>query len=119
MDLKTRPQSWDGRQARGPVRVHIEELVLHGFASGDRRRIAAAVELELARLMGEGGRPGWRENPPALDRMAGGTIRVKAGAKPEAAGTDIARAVVRSLRQHARASAVARAVGPRAGGRRP
>jgi hypothetical protein len=35
------------------VELHIEELVLHGFAPGDRHRIADAVQAELARRLGE------------------------------------------------------------------
>lgn len=101
------------------VKVHIEELVLHGFAPGDRYRIASAVERELARLMGEGGLPGSPGNPLTLGRINGGAFKVTAGAKPQAAGTEIARAVFRSLRQHASASAG----GPRTrlgiGGRHP
>jgi len=39
------------------VEVHIEELVLHGYAPQDRYRIAAAVETELVRLFTEKGVP--------------------------------------------------------------
>jgi len=110
--VKTAPQPVDGGQARHSstvtrhsVGVHIEELVLHGFAPGDRHRIAAAVESELARLMSEGGLPGLQGGPLTLDRINGGAFKVKAGAKPQTAGADIARAVFRSLRLHAMASA--------------
>ncbi len=99
------PQIADGRQARGSVKIHIEELVLQGFAPGDRHRIAAAVEQELVRLMSEGGLPRLQGNPLTLGRIKGGAFKVTAGAKPQAAGTEIAQAVFRSLRQHARASA--------------
>jgi hypothetical protein len=85
--------------------VHIGELVLHGFAPGDRHRIAGAVEHELARLMSAEDAPRWRVNPPALDRVEGGAFRIKPGARPEAAGAEIARAVFGSLRQHAGAQA--------------
>jgi hypothetical protein len=101
------------------VKVHIEELVLHGFAPGDRHRIASAVESELTRLMSEGGLPLWQQNPPPLERIAGGTFQVKAGAKPQTAGTEIARAVFRSLRQSSKAAASALRTRPGLGGRRP
>lgn len=39
------------------VEIHIEELVLHGYAPQDRYRIAAAVEAELVRLFTEKGLP--------------------------------------------------------------
>ena len=39
------------------VELHIEELVLHGFAPGDRYRIGEAVERELQRLLTVQGAP--------------------------------------------------------------
>ena len=36
---------------RGPIHLHIDELVLHGFNPADRHQIADAVERELARLL--------------------------------------------------------------------
>lgn len=115
--MKTAQQSEEARRGRNSVKVHIDELVLHGFAASDRYRIAQAVERELTRLIDEGGPPGWRQNPPVLDRMVGGTFHVKAGAKPQAAGTEIAQAVFRSLQQHARASARPPLTRPGLGGR--
>ena len=94
----------------GVTKIHIEELVLHGFAASDRHRIAGEVERELSRLMGEGRLAGFRENL-TLERMNGGTFKVEAGAKAQAAGTQIARAVFRGLGQSSRAR-------PGAGGRR-
>ena len=35
------------------LNLHIEELVLHGFAPGDRYRIGEAVQQELTRLFAE------------------------------------------------------------------
>ena len=95
------------------VQVEIGELVLHGFAPGDRHKIAAAVESELARLMSKAGVQGLGKNSLTLGRINGGAFRVTAGAKPQAAGAEIARAVFRGLRQSARASA--RAHGAQAG----
>ena len=83
------------------IHVHIDELVLHGLAPGDRRQIVIALEQELARLLGEQGVRRWRPTSVALERVNAGAFRVKAGARPEAAGTQIARAVFRSLRHHA------------------
>jgi len=83
---------------RQSLKVHIEELVLHGFAPGDRRRIAQAVETELTRLLGGGGAR-WAQSPPALERISGGAFKVELGSKPQAAGKQVAQAVYRSLRQ--------------------
>jgi hypothetical protein len=116
--MKTAQQPAEGRRASDSVKVHIDELVLHGFSPADRHRIANAVELELTRLMGDGSPPRWGQNPLAVDRMKAGTFRVQAGAKPQAAGTEIARAVYRSLRQLAGISASAPRTRPGIGGRR-
>jgi hypothetical protein len=117
--MKITPRPPDARQARGPVEVHIEELVLHGFPPGDRHRIASALVHELQRLIGESGLPGFPENRPAPRRINGGAFKVEAGAKPQAAGVEIARAVFRGLRQHTRASAHAPATRFGKGGVRP
>ncbi len=84
------------------VDLHIEELVLHGFPSRDRHRIADAMRLELMRLLRAGGaQQGLGKASLASDRIAGGSFRVKADGTPQAAGQEIARAVFRSLRQSA------------------
>jgi len=35
------------------IHLHIEELVLHGFAPGDRHQISEAMQQELTRLISE------------------------------------------------------------------
>jgi hypothetical protein len=87
------------QRARRSVKVKIDELVLHGFASGDRNRIAAAVEGELTRLIGEGGRLRVAQNALPLGRIDGGAFTVKAGSRPQSTGTQIAQALYRSLQQ--------------------
>ena len=49
---------------RPDIEITIDELVLHGFHPGDKRRIARAVETELGRLMA-------REEAPALLQSGG------------------------------------------------
>jgi hypothetical protein len=41
------------------IELHIDRLVLDGFAPGDRHRIADALRIELARLLVERGMPSW------------------------------------------------------------
>jgi hypothetical protein len=101
------------------VELHIEELVLHGFAAHDRHRIAAAVELELTRLFSAEGNQARLANPAAIARLNGGTFQIKAGSKPQEAGAQIARAVFRSLSNHAGASAAATDTRSKQGGGRP
>jgi hypothetical protein len=101
------------------VDLHIEELVLHGFAARDRGRIAAAVESELARLLSAGSAQALLGNPAGLESLNGGVFEVKAGAQPQDAGKQIARAVFRGLENRAGASASpSRARGAQGGGKR-
>lgn len=77
------------------IRVHIEELVLHGFAANDRYAIADALEHELSRLLavdfatplisftGNSDRP----------RVDAGTFHAQSDAKPNSIGAQIAQAV--------------------------
>ena len=75
------------------VDLHIEEVVLHGFASG--YRIGDALERELSRLFTEQGTPPVREG--YIGRLDGGAFEAKPDSTPEATGTLVARAVYRSL----------------------
>jgi len=79
------------------VSVHIEKLVLHGYPSADRRRIAAAVEQELARLIREQSVSQLPRNPVSLDSVNAGTIRLRATSTAEATGTGIGGAIYQSL----------------------
>jgi hypothetical protein len=87
------------------VNIRIDELVLRGFAAADRGRIARAVEQELARLLSAGNLRGLRESPPSVERVYGGTFRVKAGSSAQTTGEQIAQAVHRGLRGQVRAIA--------------
>jgi len=101
------------------VELHIEELVLHGFAARDRLRIADAVQVELARLLRAEGKQSALANPVGIARLNGGAFEMKAGSKPQEAGTQIARAVFRSLSNHAGAPAAATSTRSRHGGGKP
>lgn len=72
--------------------LHIGELVLHGVEPGDRERLAADIERELARLLTEGGLPA------AVLSEGGGTVHLDgaalalpAGSPPAELGAAIAR----------------------------
>jgi hypothetical protein len=73
----------DRRGIPPSIRVHIEELVLHGFPAAGARRIADGLGVELTRLFGSTGLP------PAMSAAHGAPI-VDAGtihaATPQAAG---------------------------------
>ncbi|HET6976762.1 MAG TPA: hypothetical protein VFI24_10595 [Pyrinomonadaceae bacterium] len=83
------------------VELHIEELVLHGFAAGDRHAIAAAVERELSRLLmvqfaAHGLPRSFAENSEQA-RLDAGTFNVAPSANSEAIGGQIAQTVHQGL----------------------
>ncbi|MEI2579944.1 hypothetical protein [Scytonema sp. PRP1] len=81
------------------IELHIEELVLHGFARQDRYRIGDAIQQELTRLLNEQGVPPSVAGSGEIARLDAGTFEVKAGAKPEAIGVQVAQAIYGGLGQ--------------------
>ena len=79
------------------VELHIEELVLRGFAPGDRHRIGEAVERELARLFDEQGVPTSLPWASDVARLDGGAFEVAHGSKSEAVGVQVAQAIYGGL----------------------
>ncbi len=82
---------------RPNVNLHIEELVLEGFAPADRHLIGAAVESELARLFAEQGVPPNLNQSASVATLDGGSFNVASGAKPQAVGENVARSVFGGL----------------------
>ena len=76
------------------IEVHIQELVLNGFAPGDRHRISAAVEQELTRLISTQPDSSTWSKIISLDCVDGGAIRIAKSAKPGTVGAQIAGAVL-------------------------
>ncbi len=81
------------------VELHIEELVLHGFAAADRYRIGETAERELARLFAEEGVPAALTSGLDVQHLDAGTFHVAAHSKAEAVGAEVARAVYGGLKQ--------------------
>lgn len=79
--------------SRPSVELHIEELVLHGFAPGDRYAIGDAVEREIARLLGEQGFPISLRSKSQVDEISGATFNAAHNATPGVIGRQIAQAV--------------------------
>jgi len=79
------------------VELQIDELILHGLPSGQRDRIAAAVEAELQRLVDEGGLPPSLAAGGRLPQMQVDDLQVAAGAKPGAVGAQIAASIYNNL----------------------
>jgi hypothetical protein len=81
------------------LELHIEELVLHGFARGDRDRISAALQQELTRLFTEQGIPTTLAQAGQMQHLhlSGGTFEMGNGMKPEVAGIQIAQSIYGGL----------------------
>lgn len=75
------------------IELHIEELVLHGFAPGDRYLIGEAVERELARLFIEQDVPPSFAHNIEAARIDAGAFHVVPDSKAEAVGVAVAQAV--------------------------
>jgi hypothetical protein len=78
---------------RPSINLHIEELVLHGFAPGDRHRISEAVQQELTRLLSEQPISPAFSKSSSMDQIDGGEFRIANPAKPAAIGDQIAGAI--------------------------
>lgn len=80
------------------VELHIEELMLHGFAPGDRYRVGEAVERELQRLLAEQGAPDLLNGSVVLARIDAGSFNLDQNAKSEMIGAQVAQAIYSGLR---------------------
>ena len=81
------------------IEIHIDELVLYGFAPADRWRIGQAIEHALTRLFAEQGLPPTLSIGGELARIDGGAFHVAAGTAAEGLGAQVAQAVYGGLRQ--------------------
>ena len=81
------------------IELHIEELVLHGFSTSDRYRIAEALKYELVGVISGGGVRQNLINGRAIAVLDGGSFQVGQGSKPETTGAQIARAVYGGMKK--------------------
>jgi len=81
------------------IEIHIDELVLYGFAPADRWRIGQAIEHALTRLFAEQGLPPALAMGGELARIDGGAFHVTTGTAAEGLGAQVAQAVYGGLRQ--------------------
>jgi hypothetical protein len=83
--------------------LHIRELVIEGFPSGEGRAIVAALEHELGRLLADrtapfaDARSDRGSQDLTVDRLDAGTVMRPPDASPRAVGQSAARAIVRRL----------------------
>ncbi|MEN6575314.1 MAG: hypothetical protein ABFD90_03140 [Phycisphaerales bacterium] len=79
------------------VELHIEELVLHGFAPGDRHPIQEAMRTELERLFTERGSPQVFSHGDERSHLDAGEFRLAADPRSETIGRQIAQSLFSSL----------------------
>lgn len=79
------------------IELHIEELVLHGFAPGQRYQVAAGLQMELNRLFAEKGLPASFNGGFHIDQLNAGSFLANDTADNTSAGNRIAGAVYNSF----------------------
>uniref|UniRef100_A0A7V4G691 Uncharacterized protein n=1 Tax=Desulfobacca acetoxidans TaxID=60893 RepID=A0A7V4G691_9BACT len=77
--------------------VHIDTLVLQGFAPAQANAVARSLERELARLLAQGERPFAPAYAGDIPRLDGGRISLAHDASPRAIGAQLARALYGGL----------------------
>ena len=79
------------------VELHIEELILHGFAPGDLHHIAESMQSELSRLLNERGSDWLPPQEVEIPRLDGGAFEIGPQSKPESTGVQVANAIYQSM----------------------
>jgi hypothetical protein len=82
---------------RPDIELHIEELVLEGFAPHERQRFAAALEQHLAQLLAERGADALLERGGEVARLDAGSFDAAPSAGAEALGAQVAKALYGAL----------------------
>ena len=81
-----------------PIRLHVDELVLHGLPQIDATRVADALQRELRWRLAELELPSGLSTPARAEHLvAPGPVVVEGGARPESVGRQVGQALWRSL----------------------
>ena len=81
------------------INLHIEELVLHGLRGSEHRRIGAAVQRELERLIREQGIPLNVNGSASIPLLRTAPVKLRPGTTATATGAGIGRAMYRGMAQ--------------------
>jgi hypothetical protein len=84
-------------QSPSALNLHIENLVLRGFASVNRQQIGRGMERELVRLFQDHGVPRSLASSTAVEVLDGGALKIGSATGHEAIGRELARAIYRAL----------------------
>jgi hypothetical protein len=88
-----RNQNLEVRSQKSEINLHIDELVLHGFAPCEKNHIRDALEKELSRLFSAQSNFSNLSKSTLRDRVDGGNFRMANSATPNVVGAQIAGAV--------------------------
>ena len=77
------------------LRLHISELVLHGFPSPSRYSIAESTKVQLTTLLTAGGVPTEFKTTGEQPFVDAGSFPLSANARPDAIGSLVANAIYR------------------------
>ena len=80
------------------IELHVERLVLHGFAADQRYRISETVKQELARLIETHGVPATLVERVSVEALEGKSFNVNREPRPQQIGSQVAQAVFRALK---------------------
>jgi hypothetical protein len=81
------------------IEVHIEELVLDGFAPGDRSQIAKALRRELLLRLAQGEIPRILERDAQIQVLDAGVVDINPNTRAEKIGARVGQAVRSVLSQ--------------------
>ena len=79
------------------IELHLEELVLDGFATTDRYRISAALQAEMSRLFTERGVPASLAHGGSIAMLRAEGLDVSPSASADRIGKQVARALYERL----------------------
>jgi len=75
------------------IKLHIEDLVLHGFPAQDRERVARSLQQELTRLLQQDGMPASLQQGGAIPHINAGSFNMEHTNTQERIGQQISRSL--------------------------
>jgi len=79
------------------IEINIDELVLHGFAPGDGKKIGEALELALMQSFNQQAAPGTLNQPADVSHIDGGSFTMQKNSKPAQVVSGISNSIYTSV----------------------
>ena len=80
------------------INLHIDHLILNGFERIDRRRVSAAVQSELTRLISEQGLPTSLHQTQVIGSVNAGEFGTEKSTGAANMGTQVAQKIYRGMK---------------------